>query len=175
METLISIVRTLIGDFSSTEIFDDERIQIALAVAGIIVSRETSLGRDYEFDTVFGDITPDPVDEGDYDAVALFALKAACILNQNQYMSGVRAGIRVRDGSSEVDTTGSFGGYKDILNMGPCASYMALLKKITINSSGAGGRAVLSPYSSGGGGCVPYRAEYASASHFFDQYLGATV
>jgi hypothetical protein len=148
-DSMIPMVRLLIADTSDVQRYDDDRIAQALVTAGLIVSQEIDLDADYVFDLTTPDIIPDPTVINDNAAIALFGLKAACLFSMNDYQKAVGAGIRVRDGDSEVDTTGRFKGYSDIINIGPCASYTKLLQNLLVkNSMGVGG-AVMSPYSSG--------------------------
>ncbi len=166
---LTIIVRNLINDTAATT-FTDERIHTAIAVAGLIVAQEYAFDVTYVFDLQAPEITPDPTVAATYDPVAsaLFSLKAACILNTNAYQSAVGKGIKVRDGDSEVDTTGSFKGYKDIIEVGPCGSYTKLLKQMTLNKGFGMGRAIFSPVStgtSGGNGIWHIRG-------FYDSMLG---
>ena len=148
--TLVTMVRAIIGDMSASPTYTDARIQTALATAGLIVAQEyPHFTNEYSFDLATPDITPDPTDTNtlDQEAMALFSLKASCMLNLNTYQTAVGAGIKVRDGDSEVDTTGSFRGYQDIIKLGPCASYTKLLESLTIKKSMGLGGAVFSPYS----------------------------
>jgi hypothetical protein len=142
-DSLVPMVRALINDMDSTQ-FTDERVETSIVVAGVIVGNEYSFPTDYSFDIVDIDISPDP--SADKVFVALVGLKAACILNTNQYQQGVQQGIRVRDGSSEVDTTSGFAGYKDILKLGPCGTYEKLVDQLRAQRSMMGGKAVLSPF-----------------------------
>lgn len=145
---LTTMVRNLIGDTSTTSpTYSDARVQEAIVVSGLIAAQEFDFDTDYIFDLETPDISPDPVINNDTIAMALFTLKAACILNQNSYTNAIGAGIRVRDGDSEVDTTGSFKGYRDILELGPCAAYQKLLKYRSFKDSMQRGKAVMSPLS----------------------------
>jgi hypothetical protein len=145
---LTTIVRSLINDPDGAT-YSDERVQTSIVVAGLIVAQEAQLDYAYTFDLLVPDIIPDPVEINDSVAVALFGLKAACILNTNSYQSAVGKGIKVRDGDSEVDTTGTFKGYSDIIAIGPCGSYTKLLKQITLNKGFGTGKAVFSPVATG--------------------------
>jgi hypothetical protein len=118
-----------------------------LVAAGIIVNSEIDLVNDYIFDISDVTITPDPVDIGDITVQALLPLKAACILNQSQFQTALTQGIRVRDGDSAIDTSVGFGGYKDIIMLGPCKSYDQLKWQIQSENSSANiAGAVLSPF-----------------------------
>ncbi|MFA5759936.1 MAG: hypothetical protein WC942_11350 [Clostridia bacterium] len=112
-----------------------------------MVAQEHTFAIDYTFDLESYDITPDPVAYSYNDAIALFTLKTACMLNQNQYITATGTGIKVKDGDSSVDTTAGFGGYKDILTLGPCAAYQKLLKSMALTRSMNAGGAVMSPFS----------------------------
>lgn len=145
------MTRHLINDLGGTEVYEDNRIQQAIILAGIIVSQEYDFSEDYIFDFEGLDITPDPVSESDNAAIALITLKTACIMNINQIQSSVKTGIRIKDGDSSVDTTAGFGGYSDILKNGPCATYKSLIEKTNISASMGRGKAVFSPYSNDAG------------------------
>lgn len=147
---LVVMVRSLIGDMTEPYAFEDDRLQQSIVVAGLLVSQEFDLDTEYEFDLSAPDISPDPTDEPDLMAMALFSLKAACLLSLNSYQSALGGGIRVRDGDSEVDTTAGFKGYSDILTLGPCASYRKLLTDMVTKQGMNNGGAVMSPYSDGG-------------------------
>ena len=139
---LIDIVRILISDFDTPPVFSDARISDTIVVGGLISAQEFDYSVDYIFDIENSTITPDPLNPATADAVAvaLFTLKAACILNTNSYQDAVLTSIRVRDGDSEVDTTTGFRGFRDILELGPCESYNRLLKeKKTLLSMSLGG------------------------------------
>lgn len=163
---IVNMVRSLINDVSEDPVFSDLRIQEAVCVAGLICAQEYEFTISYSFDMDQIDIVPDPVDERDNLAIALFALKTACILNMNQYQNATGAAIKVRDGDSQIDTTGSFGGYRDILELGPCASYQKLLKQKQFKKSMGSGRAIMTPLSS------PdfYQGTYGSVSRFYDTF-----
>jgi len=170
------MVRSLIGDFGSTETYTDERLNIAIAVAAIMVQQELSVGNSYIVDVETPCIEPDPTDSDtlDYEAIALFTLKAACILSVNNYQSAIGRGIKVTDWNSSVDTTGRFSGYKDIISLGPCASYQKILE-VTYHNSGTGkGRAVLGPYGNRcnyhGRGSL-FGNQRWDVGYFFDNYL----
>lgn len=141
--TLVTMVRHLIGDLEITPKYSDARIQMSIVVAGSLAAQDYSFDIDYTFDFDTPNISPDPT--LDKEAMALFSLKAACILNLNNYQTAVGTAIKVRDGDSQIDTTGSFGGYRDILTLGPCASYTKLLNTLKQNNSMLAGRAVISP------------------------------
>lgn len=150
-DVLIPMVRNLIGDTSDTPTYEDERIEQAIITAGLIVSQEYQFDADYIFDFVSSDISPDPTSSSTLDNkfIALVALKAACMLSLNTYQTAVGQGISVRDGDSAIDTTTGFGGYRDIINLGPCASYNKLLNTLISAKSMSGGKAVFGPYSHG--------------------------
>lgn len=147
--SLVTMVRVLINDLGTTPTYDDEKISQAIVVAGYQVTIDYSFSTDYTFDIDDPTITPDPTAEETYDAVmiALVTLKAACILSVNNYSSQVNNGVMVRDGDTQVDTTAGFKGYKDIILLGPCASYQKLLSQATSSLAAGLGKAIVGPYS----------------------------
>ncbi len=143
---LVLTLRVLIGDFNLPQKNSDTYLKSVLVAAGIIVNNEIDLVNDYIFDIGNITITPDPIDISDIVIQALLPLKAACILNQSQFQIALGQGIKVRDGDSQIDTSVSFGGYKDILNLGPCKSYEQLKWQIQSSNIGVIGNAVMSPF-----------------------------
>jgi hypothetical protein len=150
-EVMVTMVKSLIGDLNQSCDCDDTRIIDAILTSGIITSALFEFDQDYTFDLVYKTITPDFTEPTYYDknAIALIALRTACQLNIADYQQAARDGIKVKDGDSSVDTTGSFGGYKDILQMGSCAAFAKLLKQVSVTSGGGAkyGRVILGPFS----------------------------
>jgi hypothetical protein len=171
--TLVTIVRNLINDPpSDSQKYDDGRIQEAVVIGGLLSAQDFEYEVEYIFDIDTPEISPDPTLTATLDrvAMALFTLKAACILTMNDYQSATGSGIRVRDGDSEVDTTGSFKGYKDIITLGPCGSYDKLINSLNLKSAFGKGKAIMTPVNErgfyGGGGI------WSSARDFYDSFIG---
>jgi len=166
---LVLMVRILINDMATPQSNTDAYIQQVLVAAGVLVDVDIELAEDYTFDVTNSTISPDPVTEGDSIAKALLPLKAACILQTGNFAQAIGQGIRVRDGDSMIDTSVSFRGYRDILEMGPCASYEKL--RWQIQATGASGAqavgVVLSPYR------APDVVGQDSVSWFFDDFATA--
>lgn len=145
------MVRNIIGDTDPNSYdYSDERIQQTIVMAGIFTSEVYDFPYDYTFDIATPEISPDPTALETYDssAIALWTLKSACILNQNSYMKSAMTGggIRVKDYETQVDTTGLFTGWRDILDLGPCKSFEKLMQELTIKRrAGQIGRAVFGP------------------------------
>ena len=168
---MVIMVRHLIDDTTAPYTYTDDRLRTALIVSGIYVDNEYNFSTTYTFDLESLDISPDPAATATYDgiAMALITLKAACMIDINRYQTGVGNGIRVQDGDSMVDTTGSFKGFSDIIALGPCASYTKLLKSIGTKASMLRGRAIMSPISH-----VDYTVSQSNVeiSRFFDTFAG---
>jgi len=146
---LVWMVRILVGDIDSPQKYTDAYIQRVIVTAGLIVDTEIVLSYDYVYNIGDVIISPDPVVNDDSIFMALVPLKAACLITQGEFKQAVGQGIKVRDGDSAIDTSVSFKGYRDILELGPCASYERL--KWTLQASGATtgggpGKAVVGPY-----------------------------
>jgi len=161
---LVLTLRVLLGDLNAPQKNTDSYLQSTLIAAGILANNEIDFTYDYVFDIAGNTITPDPVDIGDAMAQAVLPLKAACILNQSQFQTALGQGIKVRDGDSAIDTSVSFGGYKDILRYGPCAAYDKLVWQIKLTNSGTVGGFVLSPYRG------PNDAPINTVSWFYDEF-----
>ena len=141
------MVRHIIGDLGDTEVFSDSRITTSVAVAAHLVTQEYSFTTNYVIDINSIDIAPDPVDPDTYDAlaIALFTLKASCMLSLSQYQTAVRDGIEIQDGDTRISTTSGLGGWANIMTLGPCKSYQLLLDKSQQSKSMNLGKAVSSP------------------------------
>lgn len=149
------MVRHLIGDLSSTPTYTDSRIQDAIVIGGLLAAQDFTFSTTYTFDIDAPDITPDPVDTYDTLAMALFTLKAACILSTNQYQSVLTSStstgskLKVQDGDSvvDIDNTSTLRGFTDIMKNGVCASYDKLLKDKEFKRSMGRGKAIVGPFS----------------------------
>lgn len=163
---LVLMTRVLVGDINSPQTYTDEYIRRVLITAGIIVDSEITLGLDYVYDMSALTIIPDPVANNDSIFMALVPLKSACILTQGEFKQALGQGIKVRDGDSAIDTSVSFRGYRDILELGTCAAYEKL-KWSLIASGGAGivGKAVLGPHRTPGGSAL------STISWYYDQFV----
>jgi hypothetical protein len=160
---LVLMLRVLIGDLITPPKNMDAYLKRVLIAAGILVVNDIDLVQDYIFDISNITIVPDPIDTKDILAQALIPLKAACIMNQAQFQVSLSQGIRVRDGDSSLDTSVSFGGFKDILQLGPCAAYAKLVNQLSAASSSLVGGAVLGAYRGPNDGAIE------TVSWFYDQ------
>ena len=143
---LTLMLRILIDDLNAPQKNTDAYLYQVLILAGILADNEVDFILDYTFDISGVTISPDPITNNDNIFQALVPLKAACILNQGNFQKAIGQGIKVRDGDSSVDTTASFGGYRDILELGPCNAYDKLRKQISAANSVGNFGAVLSPF-----------------------------
>lgn len=150
---LVLMTRVLISDISSPQTYADEYLQRVLITAGIQVDAEFPFDYTYVYDISALTIVPDPVTSVDSPFMALIPLKAACILTQGEFKQALGQGIKVRDGDSAIDTSVSFRGYRDILELGPCAAYEKLKWSLLATGAAGGGvgKAVLGPYRIPGG------------------------
>ena len=165
---LVLMTRVLISDIATPQTYTDEYLQRVLITAGIQVDAEFTFGYTYIYDISAITISPDPVASGDYPFIALIPLKAACILTQGEFKQALGQGIKVRDGDSAIDTSVSFRGYRDILELGPCAAFDKLRWSLLASgaSSGGGvGKAVLGPYRSSTGSSM------TTISWYYDQFV----
>ena len=164
---LVTMVRVLTNDISVPQKYTDAYLESVLVVAGIIVNSEFPFNYDYLYSISGLTISPDPVTNRDMYFMSLVPLKAACILTQGEFKQALGQGIKVRDGDSAIDTSVSFRGYRDILEMGPCAAYEKLKwKLLTEISGGAGvGKAVVGPYRE------PNEYSLDTISWYYDQFI----
>jgi len=153
-EVLPIIVRNLINDLDQDSYrFDNCRIKQAIVIAALLSTQDFSYNQSYSFDIVDNLITPDPLSSSTYDAeaITLFSLRAACMLDVNKYQDGVNSGLglRVKDGDSEIDTREQAKNFQDMLTIkaGPCGTYQAIVTEKEFKNSMNRGGAVLTPFS----------------------------
>lgn len=142
------IIRNLINDLSSSPTYSDDRLLQLSVIAAQYVIMDANLDTNYITNVVDIQITPDPSDPAnkDIDFIGLVALKAACLLDQSTFRTKAAAeGLRAALGPASLSVTGTLGGYKDILNMGPCKLYEDLILDHNIGNATAI-RAIFSPF-----------------------------
>lgn len=163
---LVLMARVLVNDINAPQTYTDTYLERVLITAGILVDAEIAFAYTYVYDINALTIVPDPVTSEDSDFMALVPLKAACILTQGEFKKALGQGIKVRDGDSAIDTSVSFRGYRDILELGPCAAYEKLKWTMLASggSSGGVGKAVLGPHRESGGTAL------STIAWYYDQY-----
>ncbi len=169
---LVLMVRVLVSDLVVPQTYTDEYIQRVLITAGIQVDAEFPFNHTYVYDISALTIVPDPVVSVDSPFMALIPLKAACILTQGEFKQALGQGIKVRDGDSAIDTSVSFRGYRDILELGPCAAYEKLKWSLLASGEAAGGgvgKAVLGPHRKPGGSAL------STISWYYDQFTTSKI
>jgi hypothetical protein len=167
---LVTMTRVLINDLNTPQKNTDAYLQQVLVTAGIIADSEIAFPFDYTYDVTAITITPDPVSSGDVIFQALVPLKAACIIVHGDFRLALTQGIKVRDGDSAIDTSVSFRGYRDILELGPCAAFEKLKSDIQSGraegkNAGEIGAAVMSPFRE-----ANVEGTVSTISLFFDRF-----
>jgi len=142
---LVTMLRVLTNDLSTPQKRSDTFLRQSIIAAGLISSQEVEYLNVYVFNFDTLSITPDPVISGDSAFQALVPLKAACILNQGDFQTGLGQAIKVRDGDSAIDTSVGFRGFRDIIQLGPCAVYEQLRWRLTASNGAKVVGAVFSP------------------------------
>lgn len=101
LEVLVG-VRASIGDTDSCNYeYTDDRLLTLIIVASNIVN--TDIAGSYTISLSNQTITPNPLDEEDYNFINLVILKTVCMLMQGEHMSYSKSDFRVTDGPSTVD------------------------------------------------------------------------
>lgn len=165
---LVLMTRVIVSDLTLPQTYSDEYIQRVLITAGIQVDAEFPFPFNYVYDISALTIVPDPVVSIDSSFMGLIPLKASCILTQGEFRQALGQGIKVRDGDSAIDTSVSFRGYRDILELGPCQAFEKL--KWSLLASGSGGvsggvgKAVLGPHRIPGGNAL-------TTLSWYDQFI----
>lgn len=145
-EELTIIVRTLINDLGPEYTYTDSRIEQCLVVAAKYVQFDVVLDHKYEVDVINLDISPDPTIDNDDIFISLVSLKAACIIDQSNFRTkAALEGLRAALGPASLSVSGTLGGWKEILEHGPCALYDGLIEHWDVANATAV-RAIFSPF-----------------------------
>ena len=145
------IVRSLINDPEppdANNVYSNDKVDQLISVGARYVLIDLNLDRDYKVDVTTNTITPDPTDPNARDEtfISFIALRAACFLDQSTYRTkAVTEGIKTSLGPARLDVSGNLSGYKNIIEIGPCAVYEYLKQQHNIGNATAIS-AVLSPF-----------------------------
>jgi hypothetical protein len=144
----IQTLRILINDLGEEATYTDGRLEQVLLVAAKMVKSEFVLATTYTISVSEVSISPDPIDELDDAFMNFMVLKAACIIDQSTFRTkALAAGIVAKCGPAMLDTVGHLDGFKQLLEIGPCASYEALKLQWTFGGGMTNVfRAILSPF-----------------------------
>ena len=148
-DEMTTIVRYLIDDVDSPVTYSDSRVQQTILVAAQQVQDCLTFPKDYTINIPASGLTPDPTSATRDDAfINLVSLKTACLFDRAKFTNAISQGIKIKDGSSSIDTTGSFGGYQFILKEGNCKDYEDAKLQYQIQGANgtAPGEAIIGPY-----------------------------
>ena len=146
---MVRILRYLINDLDVSPTYSDDRLEETLLVASQFVINDVSFSVTYSVDVDECSLSPDPTSAPkDNPFINLACLKAACIIDRGVFRDKARqAGILIKSGSEQINTTGMLDGYKHLLDKGYCAVY-AEAKKDFLFGGGTVGEAIITPFSS---------------------------
>lgn len=143
------ILRHMIEDLSATPTFSDIRLEETILVAAQLIRHEIDFAQTYTIDVDEHTLSPDPtLPTRDEAFINLTLLKAGCIIEGSRYRTelvGNKGGIRVRDGSSEVDLRGSLEGFQYLFKNGWCLEYEKA-KFEFMSGNMVPGRIILGPF-----------------------------
>lgn len=154
-QTMILMLRSLIGDLDETT-YTDERLKQVLVIAAYGVNAAADFMNDYVVDVTAMTITPDPVEAGDQDFAVLTVYKAACILVGSEVKTQSLNAIAIKDGPSSIDLRGVSGSLSG-LQKDLCGKYDDMLNKYRFEKGNGGaplGEAILGPFSPGSWGVL---------------------
>jgi len=146
-DTMIKMLRILVNDIEDTPTYSDGRLEQVLAVGAHYVVQEID-GFDYTYtvDISTPAISPDPTSTGEVEFTNFVVLKAACITDFSTFRTkALSSGIKVRCGPAVLETVKHLDGFKQLLDMGPCAAYEELKKQWMFGQKSMV-KAILSPF-----------------------------
>jgi hypothetical protein len=146
-KTMTIIVRGLIFDLSQPYVYSCDRLEELVAISAVLVIQEVDFGTAYTVDLSAMSISPDPVDTGDDDFIALVCLRTACLMSQGEHRNAAKTAISVKDGPAFVDTKDRA---KNLgaLAEGACTAYTRAKVNYQMGD-GSLGRAIVGPYAAG--------------------------
>ncbi len=142
------MLRILVNDMDDTPVYSDSRMEQMLVVAAMYVNTEISFDYDYTINITTPDISPDPTGNGDDAFTNFTVLKAACLTDQSTFRTkALAAGVKAKCGPAVLETLKHLDGFKQLLEVGPCAAYTELKKQWTFGNARLI-YAILSPFTS---------------------------
>ena len=148
IDDALIIVRNLINDTQSPQTYDDNRLQeLIYTAAYLVVTDITSLPTTYQVSISNLSITPDPYGNGPDTVFTSFAtLRAACLADQSLFRTrAMVAGISAKCGPAILDTMRHMDGFKQLIEVGPCATY-EIMKKDFMFGDGNICQCIMSPF-----------------------------
>jgi len=147
-DTMVSMLRILVNDMDDTPVYSDSRMEQMLVTAAMYVNIEISFDYTYTIGITTPSISPDPTGNGDDAFTNFVVLKAACITDQSTFRTkALAAGVKAKCGPAVLETLKHLDGFKQLLEIGPCAAYTELKKQWTFGNSRLV-HAILSPFTS---------------------------
>lgn len=146
-DNCVTVTRSLINDIVSTPSYKytNERLTDVVNSASLITCRETPIFSE-KYTILIGTtwtVSPDPIE--DMDFILMTSLKAACLIDMGDLRNKASLiGTSARLGPASLGV-GTINGFKDVLALGPCATYSELQNGLQFESSYIC-RAILSPF-----------------------------
>ena len=146
---MVRIVRTLVGDLSSTPTYDDARLEEAILVNAQLVQMDVDFPNSYTVDVDELLLTPDPTDRSggtrDDSFINLVCLKTACMITLSELRTAAGQSIAIKDGDSSIDLRGTLQGRVEVIKHSWCKEYEnAKLEYVAGNR--VPGRAIVGPH-----------------------------
>ena len=148
-DLMTTILRNRIGDTdSSNYTYTSNRLKDLLVVSSYLLCQEVEFSTSYTISIAGTGITPDPFVAPDKNFIALTTLKAACMLENNEFKDKAKCASKVSDGLSSIDTTKQADGYKSYMDTdyNNCALYQSVKDEYVMGNYNAG-EAILGPFS----------------------------
>jgi hypothetical protein len=143
---LVTALRVIIADMDSVS-YTDARLQSILSVGALYVKQEINWSTVYTIDITVPTISPDPTLTAtlNTDFSNFIVLKSACLINQGELRTkAIIAGLEAKCGPAVLKTGGHLDGFKQLIEIGPCAMYEVLKKEYRFGNQEVAG--ILSPF-----------------------------
>lgn len=144
-ETVLPMVRGLIGDIDTPQTYSDTRLTDITVYSAHLLTGEASFNFDYTISIPNSSISPDPtVSPEDTNFTNLLALRTAVLISNSEYKTAAKQSFVVKDGPSSVDTVSRYKALQEFAKTAKDAYDKAKIDYIAGNSVGS--CAVLTPF-----------------------------
>jgi hypothetical protein len=154
-QVMVSMLRTMVGDTATTQVFTDDDLELKLCVAAMLIKVDITFDVDYTIDVYGAAITPDPStsDPADNSFMSLVCIKAACIMERGEAMALTKNDVQsVTDNGFSIKVGNTGANKIAALKVNWCAAYdKAKADYMASVVANGASRAVISPFAYMGG------------------------
>jgi hypothetical protein len=145
IDSAIAILRVIINDSNSAAYtYSDCRLTDILMVGAMYTKQDIQFSTTYTIDIINKTISPDP--SADEIFTNFVVMRSACVCDFSTFRTqALMEGVTARCGPATLSVLNRNKAFKDLLEVGPCASYQTM-RQDYIYGGGLLCKAVMSPF-----------------------------